>query len=595
MAQTEYPEVTIGDIARAYWAGLRPWKWWIFSSVMTFVVVEIINVIIPIYYKEFFDALGASVPGAGVGQMLSIVVIIFILNVLWVTLRWVAYQLAIVGDGGTIPLLKQQAFEKLIHHSYSFFADNFTGSMVSRVQRFAAGYERLGETVYSNIIPLIINVGGAVVVIYTQQPILAYLVGAWAGLFLFANYVFARWRFKHNVALAVLDSRASGTLADAVSNHSAITLFNAFDGEVGRYRDVTEEQAAKQRFLWRSGTGMDAFQLFFVVTVELLVFYFALDYWNQGSVTLGMFVLLQVFILQIGSKLTSFARVVRTMYEVHAQATEMLQIMKLDPGIADSVGATALAVSDGTIQFENVTFNFNETRNVFKDFKLTIPGRQKVALVGPSGAGKTTIIRLVLRLYNVTDGKVTIDSQDIAEVTQSSVRDAIAFVPQDPALFHRTLMENIRYGRSDATDEEVIQAAKSAHCDEFIDVLPDKYETYVGERGVKLSGGERQRVAIARAILKNAPILILDEATSSLDSQSEALIQDALDVLMRDKTVIVIAHRLSTIRKMDRILVIDNGVIREDGTHEELLKSKDSLYKALWDLQAGGFIVEKDE
>ena len=213
-----------------------------------------------------------------------------------------------------------------------------------------------------------------------------------------------------------------------------------------------------------------------------------------------------------------------------------------------------------------------------------------MAIVGPSGAGKTTFVRLIMRLYDVTKGQILIDDQDISRVTQDSLRANISLVPQDPVLFHRTLMENIRYGRRNATDDEVKEAARLAHCDEFIEALPLKYETYVGERGIKLSGGERQRVAIARAILKHAPILILDEATSSLDSHSESLIQDALDNLMKNCTTIVIAHRLSTIRKMDRIIAMDGGKIIEDGTHEELANKKNGLYKDLWELQAGGFI-----
>ena len=215
-----------------------------------------------------------------------------------------------------------------------------------------------------------------------------------------------------------------------------------------------------------------------------------------------------------------------------------------------------------------------------------------VTITGPSGAGKSTMVRLLMRMYDLSSGKVEIDGQNIKEVFQDSLRKNISLVPQDPILFHRTLMENIRYGREEATDEEVVEAARLAHCDEFIDVLPLKYETYVGERGIKLSGGERQRVAIARAILKNAPILVLDEATSSLDSHSENLIQDALDKLMKGKTVIVIAHRLSTIRKMNRVVVIDQGKITEEGSHEELLSRENSLYKKLWELQAGGFLPE---
>lgn len=227
---------------------------------------------------------------------------------------------------------------------------------------------------------------------------------------------------------------------------------------------------------------------------------------------------------------------------------------------------------------------------MIRDFNLTIRSGEKVGFVGPSGAGKTTLSALLLRFFNLPNGKILIDGQNIADVTQESLRANVALVPQEPILFHRTLMENIRYGREGATDAEVMASAELAHCSEFIERLPDKYHTLVGERGIKLSGGERQRVAIARAILKSAPILVLDEATSSLDSHSEALIQDALGKLMRGKTTIVIAHRLSTIMRMDRIVVMRRGEIKEVGSHDRLIQNPQSLYKKLWELQVGGFI-----
>jgi ATP-binding cassette subfamily B protein len=227
-----------------------------------------------------------------------------------------------------------------------------------------------------------------------------------------------------------------------------------------------------------------------------------------------------------------------------------------------------------------------------ENFNLNIRGGEKVALIGPSGAGKTTVIKLLLRNFDLTGGYILIDGQETAGVTQESLWENISLVPQDPVLFHRTLKENIQYGRPGATEAEIIKASKMAHCHEFISNLPEGYETYVGERGIKLSGGERQRVAIARAILRNAPILVLDEATSSLDSESEGLIQDALEKLMRDKTVIVIAHRLSTIRKMDRIIFVDDGKIMEEGTHEELEKKDGGHYRRLWEMQAGGFMKD---
>ena len=272
----------------------------------------------------------------------------------------------------------------------------------------------------------------------------------------------------------------------------------------------------------------------------------------------------------------------------------MVEVMLLKHEIKDLPSAKKLLVKKGEIEFKDLGFSFSKTHEALKNINLIIKPGEKVALIGPSGAGKTTFVKLLLRLHSPTMGQILIDGQDISEVTQESLRENISMVPQDPVLFHRTLTENISYGKRNATKKEIEKVAKSAHCDEFIKDLPAGFETYVGERGIKLSGGERQRVAIARAILKNAPILILDEATSSLDSASEMLIQDALNNLMNNKTTIVIAHRLSTIQKMDRIIVIDNGEIIEQGNHNELLKNKNSLYKKLWELQAGGFLKTID-
>jgi ABC-type multidrug transport system fused ATPase/permease subunit len=280
----------------------------------------------------------------------------------------------------------------------------------------------------------------------------------------------------------------------------------------------------------------------------------------------------------------------RRMFTAFADANEMIEIFDTPHSVMDAPNARPLIVDKGQIRLENVSFGFSEERVILRDFNLTVTAGEKIALVGPSGAGKSTVTKLLLRMYDVTSGSIRVDGQNIAEVTQESLRDTISFVPQEPILFHRSLRDNIRYGRPDATDEEVIAAAKKAHCHEFIEGLSEGYETHVGERGVKLSGGERQRVAIARAILKNAPILILDEATSALDSESEALIQDALRVLMEGKTVIVIAHRLSTIMTMDRIVVIEGGKIAAEGTHDELVANKGGLYQKLWSIQAGGFL-----
>jgi ATP-binding cassette subfamily B protein len=273
-------------------------------------------------------------------------------------------------------------------------------------------------------------------------------------------------------------------------------------------------------------------------------------------------------------------------------ATEALTVIARPYQVTDDTDAKALKVTEGQIVFTDVTFNYNTNNTIFNNKNVIIKAGQKVGLVGFSGSGKSTFVNLILRFFDIKSGLITIDDQDITKVTQDSLHENITVIPPDVSLFHRTIIENIRYGRIDATDEEVIEASKKAYCHDFITQLPDQYNSLVGERGINLSSGQRQRIAIARAILKNAPMLILDEATSALDSVTEYYIQKGLDSFMKGRTTVVIAHRLSTLSKMDRILVFDNGSIIEDGTHEELISAK-GHYELMWKMQLSGFLPDK--
>lgn len=591
MKNSHVPKVGLPDVLRAFWQAIRPQQVALYFSIFAYSIVSILDLMVPLVYKQFFDLLAiGGKKDLLAPQLIRLLIIILIIHVVvWIFFRTAMFVLNDF-ESKTMARLKQMSFDYMISHSFSFFANNFTGALVQRVNRFSRSFERLYDTLVFNIIPLFINIAGVIIIVWFVEPIISYIICAWIVIIMIFNALFSRWKLKYDLESAKSDSATTALLADSVTNQNAITLFTNFDNESSSFKRVTNEQAKIQRFTWNLGNIVDGVQGGLIVVVEFLIFYYAVRFWQKDLITLGTFVLIQVYILSIAHRLWDFGKIIRNLYESLADSKEMVEILITPRDVKDQPDATLLEVKEGRVEFKKVSFSFDNTKGLINNLNLSIVSGEKVALIGPSGAGKSTIVRLLLRAYDLTSGYILIDNQDIQRVTQESLRQNISLVPQDPVLFHRTLLENIRYGRLDATDNEVIEAAKLAHCDEFIETLSLKYNTHVGERGIKLSGGERQRVAIARAILKNAPILVLDEATSSLDSYSESLIQDALDKLMKGKTSIVIAHRLSTIRKMDRIVVIEGGQIIEDGSHDDLLVKEKGLYKKLWNLQAGGFI-----
>lgn len=594
---TVYPKVYVIDVVRAFWNGIKPKKMWVSFLVFCIVAANIVAIITPLFYKQFFDVITTSNDRNALAPKLFLIVFyVLFFNLL----QWFFYRLATIANVkyqmNTIASLKQQAYNYLMHHSYSFFTNNFVGSLVQKVNRFARAFERLSDNLVWNLLPLAVKLVAIFVVVSLINQWMAIVILIWAAAFLLFNITFSNWKLQYDVKVAEIDSKTTGYLADTLTNQNNISLFAAFKKESEGYKGITNEQARMTKFTWSLDAIIEAGQHFLGVVIEFVLFFFALKYWQQGIVTVGVFVLLQAYVIDLIHQLWGFTRIVRDTYQSYADAKEMVEMLKLPHEISDVPNPKKLTVLKGEIEFRNLDFSFNETRKILENINIIIRPGEKVAIIGPSGAGKTTFLRLLLRLYAPTAGKIFIDGQNITSVTQDSLHTNVAMVPQDPVLFHRTLADNIAYGKEDATKEEIERAAQLAHCDDFIKELPYQLETFVGERGIKLSGGERQRVAIARAILKNAPILVLDEATSSLDSHSEMLIQDALVNLMKDKTTIVIAHRLSTIQKMDRIIVINEGRIIEEGSHNDLLAKKDSLYYKLWALQAGGFLTdEKNE
>jgi ATP-binding cassette, subfamily B, bacterial len=578
-------------ILKLFWQHVRPYSGRASIMILLIVLAKIVDVIVPVFYKRFFDLLAGEIVSDDLRfDLVGTVGIILVFHLgAWVCWRVMAlisnwFQPRVMTD------LNQSAHEYLHGHSYKFFANNFAGSLVRKVNRIGNAFEKLMDQIQFTFVPVTVIIAGNLLVLWSRSPLLGAILLVWVVAYMTFNVIFSRWKTKHDYKRSQLDSESTGILADSITNAITIKLFTGLRHEKGLFGEVLERWRRMNTFTWNLGEIMDAAQALLMIAIEFIIMYVAIGLWQKGQLTIGDFALIQGYLIGFFMVLWDIGRSVRRTYEALADADEIVEIMNEPHEIGDVRGAKELQVQTGRIEFQHVYFSFNQTRRVLRDMNLVIQPKEKVALVGPSGAGKSTITKLLFRFFDVERGKILIGNQNIARVTQESLRANIALVPQEPILFHRTITENIRYGRREATDEEVIEAAKKAHAHEFIESLQNGYETYVGERGVKLSGGERQRIAIARAILKDAPILVLDEATSSLDSESEALIQSALEELMRDKTTIVIAHRLSTIMKMDRILVIDNGQVVDSGTHKQLLKKKDNIYKKLWEIQAGGFI-----
>ena len=593
--QFVYPKVSTWDVIVEYWKTAK--KYWylaIISLVSISVSTIIFSVIMPTYYKSFFDYIAKASPESptDVSKLVSIITSVLVLGLIGLVFTRVANFLMMAFETKVMINIKQKAFDYLIGHSHNFFSNNFSGSLVQRIGRYTRSFERIFDRLFMDILPLTLKIVGVIIVIFILEPIIAYILIFWIILFMSFSFVMTKIKYKYDLTASALDSKSTGALADSISNHSATQLFTGNAYESIRFGEINMEHMKANLFRWNFGEISTAVQVVLTVVVEFFVFYFGIKFWQHGTLSIGTFVLAQAYLISINDSLWGFSRMIRDITEGISDAKEMVEILHLPHEIKDIVRADELVVDKGQIEFKDVTFAFGSkeenNKTVFNHLNITIKGGEKVAIIGSSGAGKSTLVKLLLRLHDITTGDILVDDQNIKNVSQESLRENISLVPQDPALFHRTLMENIRYGRRDATDEEVISASKMAHCDIFIKDFPFQYETFVGERGIKLSGGERQRVAIARALLKNAPILVLDEATSSLDSHSEALIQDALVTLMKGKTTLVIAHRLSTIRKMDRIIVLGKEGILEEGGHEELIR-KHGMYAKLWNLQAGGF------
>ena len=489
--------------------------------------------------------------------------------------------------------LYAQCFSKLTNQTLFFHSNKFGGSLVSQTNKLVGAVESFWDTIIWSVLPLVVSLVGSIIVLSTLLWQYALFLLIFSIVFSIVVYYGSKPMAKLTKKEAKASNKLNGQLADVISNVLAVKSSGA--------------EATEQKFFtktvnsWRD-SSLDVMRGFLKVStiyssinmvIKIGAIAFAVYAAQNNLVSVASVYLIITYTGSVAHELWNMNGIMRNYNRIIGNANDMVEILQTPTTLIDK-SSSKLEVTNGEISMDKITFTHDEGQGdtLFHDFSLDIKPGEKIGLVGASGSGKTTLTKLLLRFADIDSGKITIDGQDISEVTQASLRAKIAYVPQEPLLFHRSVRENIAYGRPDATDAEIEEAAKKAGAYDFIVGLKDGFDTMVGERGIKLSGGQRQRVAIARAILKDAPILVLDEATSALDSESEALIQKSLKTLMENRTSIVIAHRLSTIAKLDRIIVLKDGKIVEDGSHDELINKKRGVYAKLWARQSGGFIEE---
>ncbi len=580
-----------------YWQSSKKHKWYgIGSIISTPIVVLIRTTLIPLIFANMIDAISNGIPNDQIIPTLLPQAIALIALYLggsailgWLRVYWCwKYELLVLYDLATL------CFNTISSQSMSFHSDRFSGSLVSQTNKFVGAFERFFDVLIFDILYLISMIAFIMVVLVPRAPLFALGLTIFIALYVTCSALTFKKISHLSKERAEAENKQTGQLADSVSNIISVKSYGREAHERHRYANFNRASYNAGMAQMKATMKRDlAFNLVNISIIAILIVFLMAGQPVFG-LTVSTLILIVNYSMSIMGELWNVNNIFKHINRVFGDAYEMTKILDTEDSVKDIPDAKDLKTQKGAISFKHITFQHKDAKApIFEDFSLDIKPGERVGLVGVSGSGKTTLTKLLLRFSDVESGEITIDKQDIHKVRQVSLRENIAYVPQETALFHRSIADNIAYARPDASREEIVRAAKLANAHEFIKDLPDGYDTLVGERGIKLSGGQRQRVAIARAILKDAPILVLDEATSALDSESEALIQDALIKLMKGRTSIVVAHRLSTIAGLDRIIVLENGKIIEQGTHQELLK-KHGAYDHLWSRQSGAFLDSND-
>lgn len=487
-----------------------------------------------------------------------------------------------------------QLFAYLQHHSQRYIGSNFAGSLANRISETSMGVNMTLWALIFDVMPVIVTMSVAVIILATASPLLALFTLGWSIAFVLCSYLLARRSQPYSRSFSAARSETTGRVVDAVSNLTAVRLFARIGYERSHLQQFLGREVRAARQAWGFNEKIVLFQLSASLVLKIGLLGFALWQWQQGVIGVAEFVMSTTLSFVVIAEARNISRRFLDLFEYFGNIENGVKTIVVPHEIVDTEHARDLRITQGNIEIRNLTFGYQPDQVLFRSLNLVIPAGQRVGLVGYSGSGKSTLLNLLLRQYEPQQGTISIDGTDIRQFTQQSLHSQIGLIPQEPGLFHRSLLDNIRYGDPGASEADVEYAARQAHAHDFIEKMERRYDSLVGERGVRLSGGQRQRIAIARIIIKNAPILIMDEATASLDSITEHAIQNTLTEVMHDKTVIVVAHRLSTVAQLDRILFFDNGQITEDGSHDDLLARPNGAYRRLWEQQVGGVLPEID-
>jgi len=567
----------------------KPYRVAAFLALLSVIFASILGSLVPYIFKRVVDGVNGMKgfgPESVLFWALAYIIFTFVEAMLWRSsgfagMRWIT---------GVRATVRESLTEYVTSHGYSYFSSRFAGALGSKITNASDGIKNIIDEILWEWIGFFLQLTVSLFLVFHTNKYVGMIFVFWVLIVAPINIYLVRRKMPLSISANERETELRAQTIDVLTNINAMHDYARRGFELARIRNLIDIRRRAGMKNWTfSEWSMTLNNVLEAIFSGGMILY-AAYLWYTGHVTAGDVVLVLTLVTSIRGDLARIGRHFDNFAETISQAKEGLKDILHEHDIIDLPLSKDIKVSRGEIQLQDVSFEY-ESRKIFNKLNLLVEPGQRVGLIGRSGAGKSTLMKLLMRQYNLSGGKILIDGQDIAMVKQESLRDSIAVVPQEPLLFHRSLKENIGYGKIPSTDEEIVLAATHAQAHQFIDILPNKYDTLVGERGIKLSGGERQRVAIARAFLKNAKILLLDEATSALDSESEVMIQESLKKLMENKTVIAIAHRLSTLRSMDRLVVMDDGKVIEDGTHDELLK-RGGVYAELWAHQAGGFIKE---